>query len=96
MNRGSGFGEITVPQRSHDRRALPGNLAPRGVNRFQASIYVGVSVTKFDQMVVQGRMPQPKRIDGRKVWDREALDLAFSELPEDGPSTDVNPWDVSA
>jgi hypothetical protein len=40
-------------------------------------------------------MPAPKRIDARKVWDRDALDVAFFALPEDGeiePVT-INPWD---
>jgi hypothetical protein len=40
-------------------------------------------------------MPQPKRIDGRKVWDVKALDRAFEALPEDGEHT-ANPWDRAA
>jgi hypothetical protein len=36
-------------------------------------------------MVADGRMPKPKRIDGRVVWDRLQLDLAFAALShEDG------------
>lgn len=57
---------------------------PRGLNRDQASAYVGVGVTKFDEMVRDGRMPQPKRVDTRKVWDRRQLDAAFDELPDEG------------
>lgn len=71
-------------------------LEPRGLNREQASLYVGVSVSKFDQLVLDGRMPAPKRIDTRKVWDRHALDTAFWALPDDGPDRDVNPWDAAA
>ena len=48
-------------------------------------MYVGVSATKFDELVADGRMPKPKQIDGRKVWDVRKLDLAFDALPdEDG------------
>ncbi|MDP3869126.1 hypothetical protein [Phenylobacterium sp.] len=36
-------------------------------------------------------MPAPKRIDGRKVWDRVALDMAFDDLPDDGEP--ANDWD---
>ncbi|MFC7552637.1 hypothetical protein ACFQU7_10800 [Pseudoroseomonas wenyumeiae] len=43
-------------------------------------------------MVQDGRMPGPKRIGARKVWDRHALDLAFAALPGDG---DANPWDAA-
>ena len=45
---------------------------------------------KFDQMVADGRMPKPKRIDGRVVWDRLQLDSAFAALPdEDGRGDDI-------
>ena len=32
-------------------------LTPRGLSRVQSAVYVGVGVTKFDEMVVDGRMP---------------------------------------
>ncbi|TDR33716.1 helix-turn-helix transcriptional regulator [Aquamicrobium defluvii] len=57
---------------------------PRGLSREEAARYVGVGATKFDEMVKDGRMPKPKRVDGRVVWDRAALDLAFTDLPNDG------------
>jgi hypothetical protein len=57
---------------------------PRGLSREEAARYVGVGTTKFDEMVVDGRMPKPKLIDSRVVWDRMALDAAFSELPNQG------------
>lgn len=57
---------------------------PRGLSRDEASRYVGIGSTKFDEMVRDGRMPKPKRIDGRTVWDRIALDAAFSNLPDEG------------
>jgi predicted DNA-binding transcriptional regulator AlpA len=60
------------------------SYAPRGLNREEAARYIGVGTSKFDEMVAARRMPKPKRIDGRTVWDRIALDVAFSELPEDG------------
>jgi hypothetical protein len=46
-------------------------------------MYVGVSAGKFDEMVGDGRMPIPRRIDGRKVWDIRDLDMAFEALPRD-------------
>lgn len=58
--------------------------APRGLSRDEAARYVGVGTTKFDELVAARRMPKPKRIDGRTVWDRIALDAAFTDLPEDG------------
>lgn len=75
---------------------LPLSLPPRGLSREVASRYIGISVTKFDQLVQEGRMPAPKRIDGRKLWDRDALDGAFWALPDDGPDRSDNPWDAAA
>ena len=70
--------------------ALPPSLAPRGLSRSWSAAYIGVSPTKFDEMVGDGRMPKPKRIDGRVVWDRLGLDSAFAALP-DGSDRD-DPW----
>lgn len=73
--------------------ALPLSLPPRGLSREAAAGYVGVSASKFDQLVDDGRMPRPRRIDSRKVWDRGALDAAFDALPG---LDEVNPWDAVA
>jgi predicted DNA-binding transcriptional regulator AlpA len=91
--------EIVDLQSAEPRRpVLPSALPPRGLNRVQASAYVGISPNTFDRLVAEGRMPRAKRIFGRKVWDRLALDEAFAALPDDvsrdglegsGP----NPWD---
>lgn len=56
---------------------------PRGMSREEAARYIGVGTTKFDEMVLDRRMPKPKRVDGRVVWDRIAIDAAFSDLPTD-------------
>ena len=44
----------------------------------------------FDEMVRDGRMPKPKRINARTVWDRLKLDEAFAALPGEA---ELNPWD---
>ncbi len=69
---------------------LPASLAPRGLSRVQAAVYVGTGTTKFDEMVEDGRMPAPKQVDGRNIWDRLALDESFVALPS---KEDANEWD---
>jgi predicted DNA-binding transcriptional regulator AlpA len=53
----------------------------RGLSRDEAAQYVGIGATLFDRLVGDGRMPKPRQIDGRKVWDIRALDLSFDRLP---------------
>lgn len=69
----------------------PATLAApkRGLSRTQAAAYIGIGATKFDQLVADGRMPGPKRIDGRVIWDIQALDLAFEALPDDPHEEDT-------
>lgn len=71
-------------------KGLPLSLPPRGLSRVQGAAYVGVGTTKFDDMVRDGRMPPPKIVGIRTIWDRMELDAAFEALPNDG---DANPWD---
>ena len=73
------------------RQILQKSVAPRGLSRAQAAAYIGVGVTKFGEMVLDGRMPRAKRIDRREVWDIRKLDDAFEALPDESES---NPWDV--
>ncbi|WAC48845.1 hypothetical protein OVA03_02655 [Asticcacaulis sp. SL142] len=64
----------------------------RGLSREEAAGYIGVSPSTFDKLVAEGKMPIPKRISTRKIWDVRALDLAFDGL--DAESTDAeNLWD---
>jgi predicted DNA-binding transcriptional regulator AlpA len=71
---------------------LPASLAPRGLSRTEAAAYVGVSPSLFDAMVKDGRMPRPKRINSRTVWDRHLLDQAFEALDDNEIQ---NPWDAT-
>ena len=66
----------------------------RGLSRAEAAMFLGISPSKFDELVKDGRMPRPRVIDCRKVWDVYELDMAFDELPrEDDPSTAGSSWD---
>lgn len=73
------------------RAALaPLALLPRGLSADEAARYVGVGRTKFDELVARGAMPRGKRIDGRVVYDRLALDLAFNDLPDDSAGNAID------
>lgn len=63
-------------------RPDPISYPPRGLSRDEAARWIGMGATKFDELVKDGRMPRGKRIDGRVIWDRYALDAAFADLPD--------------
>ena len=64
---------------------------PRGLSRVEAASYVGVSPSLFDAMVEDGRMPKPKHIGARRVWDRFEVDAGFADLPTED-AAEENPW----
>ena len=70
---------------------LPVSCPPIGLSREQSAVFVGVGNTLFDEMVKDGRMPKPKRINSKKIWGRLGLAEAFMALPSD---EDANPWDT--
>lgn len=75
--------------------ALPMSLPPRGLSRVQAAEYVGISPSLFDEMVDDKRMPKPRMINKRRIWDLKQLDKAFDALPHAGPGgfQEPSPWD---
>jgi hypothetical protein len=74
--------DFSMPRRPLD----PIALLPRGLSADEAARYIGVGRTKFGDLVARGMMPKPKRIDGRQVFDRYALDAAFTDLPDYVPN----------
>ena len=78
------------PKLTKTVNSLPPSLAPRGLSRVMSAGYINVSGGLWDEMVEDGRMPKPKLVNGRKIWDRYAIDEAFATLGEE--ETD-NEWD---
>ena len=65
----------------------------RGLRRLEAARYIGVSASKFDELVRDGRMPHPFRVDTCTIWDVHDLDAAIDDLKH----ADMrNPWDGGA
>lgn len=65
-----------------------------GLGRVEAAAAVGISATMFDGLVAAGRMPRPRLINSRKVWDVDELRAAFKCLPRDGEQEDDTWADV--
>lgn len=62
-----------------------------GLPEPEAAGSVGIGTKKFRQMVADGRMPLPRRIDCNIVWDVDELRDAFKALPYDDLRVQVEP-----
>jgi hypothetical protein len=51
-----------------------------GLREPEAAASVGVSPSKFRELVAAGRMPPPRAIDGCRIWDVDDLRDAFKDL----------------
>lgn len=80
---------------SSDRSARAAGLPVprRGLRRAEAAIYIGVSPSKFDQLVADKRMPPCFKVDGCRIWDIRALDRAFDTLS--GADEDAEEWNFA-
>lgn len=64
----------------------------RGLSEAEASIYVGVGLTKFREMVIGALMPRPRILSGVRSFDIAELDAAFYNSPvEEGAETKKPP-----
>ena len=55
-----------------------------GYRKPDAAKFVGVSPSKFMQLVKDKRMPEPSQVDGCVIWDGRELIAAFDALTGKG------------
>jgi hypothetical protein len=65
----------------------------RGLSRVEAAMYLGISPSKFDELVRDGRVGPAKILDGRKLYAIEILDEFFDALPDETHDADED-WTV--
>lgn len=65
-------------------------MTPRGMRADDAASYLGMSVTKFRELVDSKRMPKSFKVDGIVLWDRLDLDAAFDDLKRGGRPNTIN------
>lgn len=76
-----------------DRR-VAANLHPRGLNREQAALYVGLSVSTFNKLVAARVLPAALAFGRRRVWDRRSLDKALDGMSGIDPAAFAEPTDA--
>jgi hypothetical protein len=60
-----------------------------GLAEDEAAASIGIGVTKFRQLVDARRMPRPRKLDGRMIYDVDELRAAFKSLPHDGDASEA-------
>ena len=63
-----------------------------GLGEVEAAAAIGISATKFRALVEEKRMPSPRRLDGRKIWDVDELRAAFKALPHVYEDEKADSW----
>jgi hypothetical protein len=60
----------------------------RGLDENEAAVYLSISPSLFRELVAANRMPRPRLLNTRRVWDIEELDIAFKAMPREAVPED--------
>jgi predicted DNA-binding transcriptional regulator AlpA len=63
-----------------------------GLGEIEAAAAIGISASKFRALVNDKRMPSPRRLDGRNIWDVDELREAFKALPHAKEDERADSW----
>jgi predicted DNA-binding transcriptional regulator AlpA len=63
-----------------------------GLGEVEAAAAIGISASKFRTLVNDKRMPSPRRLDGRNIWDVDELRAAFKALPHVDEDEKADSW----
>lgn len=66
-----------------------------GLQEAEAAAAVGIGATKFRKLVEVGRMPKPRLLDHRLVYDVDELRAAFKAMPHEGEQASSTWADVA-
>jgi|GEM_PF-2862682 len=67
-----------VPARQKQRPSYA--YTPYSFRREAAAAYIALSVSKFNELVTDGRLPPPFKIDGCVMWIRAELESAIDDI----------------
>jgi hypothetical protein len=66
----------------------------RGLSGTEAAMYLGLSLSKFDELRKANRIAPPKVLDGRLIFTVERLDEFLDSLPDEN-QTSNDGWAAS-
>jgi hypothetical protein len=85
---------IQTPVRGRRSRQSVLQTAPviLGLPEAEAAVAIGVSQTKFRELVAAGTMPPARVVGGKLVYDVDELRLALKAIPHQGGDAEVDTW----
>jgi hypothetical protein len=90
---GPGFVPSPQPQQPRRRRDAAASLPiVFGLPEIEAAAAIGVSQTKFRELVADRSMPSPRVVGGKLVYDVDELRAAFKALPHRGEDAEDDTW----
>ena len=82
-----------IPRDNRRRREVMATLpVVLGLPELEAAAAIGLSQTKFREMVAAGTMPEPRVVGGKLVYDIEEIRAAFKALPHRGGDEEEDSW----
>ena len=65
----------------------------RGLDEREAAVYLSLSPSFFRRLVALNRMPRPRVVGARRIWDIDELDRAFLSLPREAGTGEADTVD---
>jgi predicted DNA-binding transcriptional regulator AlpA len=72
---------------------LPPGIVPYAVSRETAAELLGISAGTFDKLVKAGKLPEPREVESRILWDSAEIRAAWRAMPRRGQQPPGNEWD---
>ena len=73
---------------------LPPGIIPFAVSRDTGAALLGISGGTFDKLVRAGKLPEPREVESRILWDAKEIEAAWRAMPKRGQPSTSNEWDT--
>lgn len=83
---------IEGSQRRRRREAMASLPIVLGLPELEAAAAVGLSQTKFRELVAEKVMPEPRLVGKKLIYDIDELRAAFKAIPHRGGEDEEDTW----
>ena len=83
---------VRPPSRRDRRHAVSALPIVFGLPEIEAAASIGVSTTKFRELVSKNLMPTPRDVGGKLSYDVDELRASFKAMPHRREMNEVDTW----